>query len=159
MWVINPAVGCHYLPPGPQLPSQSLTGLLQFCYLVNRGTMGVNSCLRLLPDSITATIRTQALLHQDANHSANNPPEVTHTHLMSHCPRLPVWAGTRKIKPMWILLKKETVSGSGIRWAICKSAPRSRQTTTPAPHSSVFYRPDALPAAQPTASKHWRQIP
>jgi len=27
----------------------------------------------------------------------------------------------------------------------------------PAPHHSVFYRPDALPAAQPTASKHWRQ--
>ena len=26
--------------------------------------------------------------------------------------------------------------------------------TTPAPHRSVFYRPDALPAAQPTASKH-----
>jgi len=27
----------------------------------------------------------------------------------------------------------------------------------PAPHYSVFYRSDALPAAQPTASKHWRQ--
>ena len=26
--------------------------------------------------------------------------------------------------------------------------------TTPAPHHSVFYRLDALPAAQPTASKH-----
>ena len=26
----------------------------------------------------------------------------------------------------------------------------------PAPHYSVFYRPDALSAAQPTASKHWR---
>ena len=39
-------------------------------------------------------------------------------------------------------------------WAICKSARRSRQTTTPAPHHSVFYRPDALPDAQPTASKH-----
>jgi len=37
-------------------------------------------------------------------------------------------------------------------WAICKSAPHSRQITTPAPHHSVFYRPDALPAAQPTAS-------
>ena len=24
------------------------------------------------------------------------------------------------------------------------------------PHHSVFFRPDALPAAQPTASKHWR---
>ena len=38
------------------------------------------------------------------------------------------------------------------------SAPRSKQITMPAPHCSVFYRPDALPAAQPTASKHWRVI-
>jgi len=53
-------------------------------------------------------------------------------------------------------LKQETVSGSDISWAICKSAPRSRQITTPAPHHSVFYRPDALPATQPTATKHWR---
>jgi len=36
----------------------------------------------------------------------------------------------------------------------CKSAPRSRQITMPTLHHSVFYRPDALPAAQPTASKH-----
>ena len=33
--------------------------------------------------------------------------------------------------------------------------PCSRQTTMPAPQDSVFYRLDALPAAQPTASKHW----
>jgi len=52
------------------------------------------------------------------------------------------------------LLKQETVNGSGISWAICKSAPSSRQITMPAPHHSVFYRPDALPAAQLTASKH-----
>jgi len=52
------------------------------------------------------------------------------------------------------LLKQETVSGSGISWAICKSAPRSRLITMPAAHHSVFYRPDALPAAQPTASMH-----
>jgi len=57
-------------------------------------------------------------------------------------------------KTIWILLKQERVSGSGISWAICKSAPRSRQMTTLAPHHAVFYRPDALPAAQPTASKH-----
>ena len=30
------------------------------------------------------------------------------------------------------------MSGSGISWAICKSAPRSRQITTPATHHSVF---------------------
>jgi len=63
-------------------------------------------------------------------------------------------AGNRKVKPIWILLKQETVSGSGISYAICKSAPRSRQMTMPAPHHSVFYRPDALPAAQPTSSKY-----
>jgi len=82
----------------------------------------------------------------------------THTRLTALCLGPPGWAGTRKIKPIWILLKQETVSGSGIHWAICKSGPRSRQITMPAPHRSVFYRPDALPAAQPTVSKHWRQI-
>jgi len=73
-------------------------------------------------------------------------------------PGLPRWAGTRKVKPLWILLKQETVSGSGISWAICKSAPRSSQITTPAAHHSVFYRPDALPATQPTESKHWSEL-
>ena len=70
---------------------------------------------------------------------------TTHIRLTAFFPGLPGWAGTRKVKPIW------TVSGSGISWAICNS-----QITTPAPHHSVFYRPDALPAAQPTASKHWR---
>jgi len=80
----------------------------------------------------------------------------THTCLKALCPGLPGWASTRKVKPIWILLKQQTVSGSGISWAIGKSAPCSRQITTPTPHHSVFYRPDALAAAQPTASKHWR---
>jgi len=75
--------------------------------------------------------------------------------------------------------------GSGISWTISKhSAPRSRQITTPSPHHSMFtgqcfrglrnslgcfshvknidlhyiYITDALPNAQPTASKHWRLI-
>ena len=84
--------------------------------------------------------------------------EITHTHPFNGpLPGLPRWAGTRKVKPTWILLKQETVSGSDISLATCKSAPRSRQITTPAPHhSKFFYRPDALPAAQPTASKQWK---
>ena len=80
-----------------------------------------------------------------------------HTGLTALCPGLPGWAGTRKVKPIWILLKQETVSGSGINWAICKSAPSSRQITLSSTPPLSFYRPDALPAAQPTASKHWRQ--
>ena len=83
--------------------------------------------------------------------------KAKHTHLTALYPGLPGWAGTRKLKPIWILLKQETVSGSGISWDICKSAPCSRQITMPVPHCSVFYRPDALPATQPTVSKHWRQ--
>ena len=50
------------------------------------------------------------------------PFPTTHTHTLTHlaalCPGLTGWAGTRKVKPIWILLKQETVSGSGISWDI-----------------------------------------
>ena len=78
----------------------------------------------------------------------------TYTRLMALCPGLPGSAGTRKVKPTWILLKQETVSGSGISWAICKSASRSRQKIMPVPHHSVFTGRMPFPAAQPSASKH-----
>ena len=63
----------------------------------------------------------------------------THTHPFSG-----PFSGTtqvnqyQKSKPIRILLKQVTVSGSGKGWAVCKSAPRSRQKTTPAPHHSIF---------------------
>ena len=75
-----------------------------------------------------------------------------HTYrLTALCPGLPGSAGTRKVKPIWILLKQETVSGSGISWAICKSAPHSRRITTPAPHCSVFLQA-GCPSCRPTNS-------
>ena len=52
------------------------------------------------------------------------------------------------------LLEQEIVSGSGIIWASCKSAPHLRQITMPASHHSVFYMQDALPGTQATVSKH-----
>jgi len=88
----------------------------------------------------------------------------------------PGWAGTRKenqsgfywSKRQWhqlghmqvcTLLQTDNHASTpplnGISWAICKFAPCSRQITMPVPHHSIFYRPDALTAAQPTASKHW----
>jgi len=70
---------------------------------------------------------------------------------MALFPGIPRWAGTRKVKPIWILLKQETVSGSGISWAICKSAPRSRQITMPAPHHSSFLQA-GCPSYRPTNS-------
>ena len=65
-------------------------------------------------------------------------PLHTCTHLTALCPGLSGWASTRKAKPIWILLKQETVSGSGISWAIYKSATHSRQITMLTPHHTVF---------------------
>jgi len=88
-----------------------------------------------------------------------------HTCLTALCPGLPGWAGTRKVKPIWILLKQETVSGSGISWAICKSAPRSGlnlfglqidNASTPPLSFLQAGCPSCRPTNKPTVSTHWR---
>jgi len=38
------------------------------------------------------------------------------------------------------------------------SVPSVQTKQCPPPPSPIFYRPDALRAAQPTVSKHWRQL-
>ena len=94
----------------------------------------------------------------------NLPPATHHTHTHTHArPFNGPLSGTTQVSRyqkgktnLDFTEARETVSGSGIRWAICKSALPSRQITMPVPHHSVFYRPDALPAAQPTVSKHRR---
>jgi len=55
----------------------------------------------------------------------------THTRLTALFPGLPRWAGTRKAKPIRILLKQETVSGSGFSWAICTSLQIDKHASTP----------------------------
>ena len=85
------------------------------------------------------------LLHEEDDDA------VTHTRFTALCPGLPGRAGTRKVKPIWILRKQETVSGSGISWAVCESAPRSRQITTSAPHHSSFLQAGCL-SCRPTNS-------
>ena len=69
-------------------------------------------------------------LHETLWQLVVNSTANTHTHTFNgHFPGLPRWASTRKVKPIWVLLKQETVSGSGISWTVCKSAP----------HHSVFF--------------------
>ena len=62
----------------------------------------------------------------------------------------------QKDKPFWILQKQEMM---GCQWhqlnhmqIICTSLQTDNHASTSSLH--IFYRPDALPAAQPTASKH-----
>ena len=90
---------------------------------------------------------------------------VTHTHTRTNV-LWPSWIlfGTTRVSrhqkgnTSLDLLEQEIVSGNGISRAICKYAPWPKHITMPASHHSVFYRPDALSAAQPTASKHWRHF-
>ena len=74
---------------------------------------------------------------------------VIHTPIYGPFPGLSRWASTRKVKPICILLKQETVSGSGISWAICKSAPCSRQ---PHHHPTLSFLQAGCPSCRPTNS-------
>jgi len=76
---------------------------------------------------------------------------LTHTH--THTFNGPLSGTTQvsqyqKVKPIWILLKQETVSGSGICWAICKSAPSSRQI--PHQHLTAQFFTGRMPFLPPT---------
>jgi len=70
----------------------------------------------------------------------------SNTCLTALWPGLPGWAGTRKVKLIWILQKQETVGGSGTSWAICKSASGRR-------HHSVAAR-----GWQVDGSARWRRL-
>ena len=54
----------------------------------------------------------------------------THTRLTVLFPGLPGSAGTRKVKPIWILLSQESVSGSGISSATSLQTDIQRQHPT-----------------------------
>ena len=84
-------------------------------------------------------------------HARTHAHTHTHTRLTAPFPGLPGSASTRKVKPIWILLKQETASSSGISWAICKSASRSRQITMPVPQHSSFLQA-GCPSCRPTNS-------
>jgi len=64
------------------------------------------------------------------------------------------WYQKGKTKTSLDLLEKETVNGSGISWAVCKSAPRPRQITMPAPTTRSWFFTDPLPFLLPN---HQRQ--
>ena len=90
---------------------------------------------------VYAVKKTRRLVYGVYPRIPPNTPLVTHTHahpFNGPFPGLPGLASTRKVKPIRISLEQETVSGSGISWAICKSASRSRQITMPLPHHSFF---------------------
>jgi len=66
----------------------------------------------------------------------------THTRLMALFPGLPVWAGTRKVKPIWILLKQGLVA-----------------VASAGPYASLHLAPGRLPCQHPTAQFFTGRMP
>ena len=87
--------------------------------------------------------------------------KYTHTRLTALCPGLPRWAGTRKVKTN---LGFTEARDSEWQWnqlghmQLCISLQTDNHTSTPGFTPLRSYRPDALPAAQSTVSKHWRHV-
>ena len=67
----------------------------------------------------------------------------THTRLTALFPGLPKWASTRTVKPIWILLKQETVSGS---MQVCTSL----QTDNHASNAPLSFLQAGCPSCRPT---------
>ena len=76
----------------------------------------------------------------------------THTRLTALFPGLPGWAGTKKAIPIWILLKHETVSGSGISWAIMQVC-TSLQIDNHASTSPLKFFTGRMPFLLPTQQR------
>ena len=82
---------------------------------------------------------------------ADDTHKHTHTHLTALFPGLPRWAGTRKVKPIWISLKQESLSGSGISWChmqVCTSLQTDNQASTP----PLSFLQAGCPSSRPTNS-------
>jgi len=91
-------------------------------------------------------------LHSQTQQLQTNPTQQTQSPASAAVLIIDTHTSTRKVKPTWILLEQETVSGSSISWAVCKSVPRSRQITTLAPHCSVTFLQAGCPSCRPTTS-------
>jgi len=80
------------------------------------------------------------------------PPH--YNHFTALFPGPPGWAGARR-ELLDFMVQGKINRGRYSELLAGRHSIRTNQC--PAPPLPCFYRPDALPAAQPTMSKHWRQ--
>ena len=81
------------------------------------------------------------------------PPH--HNRFAAFCPGPPGWAGARR-ELLDFMVQGEINRGRHRDHPDGRHSIRTNQC--PPPPSPFFYRPHALPATQPTVSKHWRQL-
>jgi len=96
-------------------------------------------------------------------HAHTHARTHTHTHTHTH-PFNGPFSGTTRVSQYQkgkINLDFTEARDSESQWhqlghmQVCTSLQTDNHASN---HHSVFYRPDALPGTQPTASKHWRHI-
>ena len=81
-----------------------------------------------------------AILRLTKNCHINSMNTQTHTRLTALCLGLPGSAGSRTVKPIWILLKQETVASAG-------------------PYASLHLAPDRQPRQHPTTQFFTGRMP
>ena len=77
-----------------------------------------------------------------------------HTRLTALCPGQPWWAGTRKVKPIWILLKQEIVSEWQWHQLGHMQVCTSLQTDNHASTQPLSFLQGGCPSCCPTNSVH-----
>jgi len=113
------------------LPSRRafrLTGTSLYCLVTE-----AHKCHQLVKVTGRGTVYIRTRDHTRCNHYTTTPHCRPMVLLLSIFPFYPHSFPSHSLpvpETVWNLLKQETVSGSGISWAICKSASCCRQITT-----------------------------
>jgi len=88
---------------------------------------------------------------------APSPHNHHHNHFTALFPGLSGWASARRDWELLDFMVQGTISrGRHTDHPAGRHSIRTKQC--PPPPTPIFYSPDALPAAQPTVSKHWRHL-
>jgi len=112
----------------------------------------------IMPGALTPTRALLAWIGPWTTHIQH----ITHIHTVPLQPFYgpfsgpPGWAGAKRKLLDFMVQGKINRDRNTDHTAGCHNI-RTNQCPPP-PSSPFFYRPDALPAAQPTVSKHWRQL-
>ena len=105
------------------------SALVKSCTVMSPVTVAIFAGPAKLP--LDAVREAECSLYCECQYISSTHPHTRLTALFRDYPGEPVPEGKTNI---WILLMQETVSGSGISWAVCKYAPRSKQITMASHH-------------------------
>ena len=123
-----------------------------FCWSSSRDSRAtaVDNLSRVAHSECQAPSNVPAYISVAAKYAATKDQynTHTHTHLMTLCPGLPRWAGTTKVKPIWILLKQEWQWHQLGHMQVCTSL----QTGNHASTSQLSFLQAGCPSCHPTNS-------